>query len=85
LSEIVTKTFAINLRDEGKGMLRRYGWGGMLGILGRMLSLYVTSPAYRRFVKEVRENEITPANLDEYFGYGLYIGRKKCETRNGAL
>jgi len=76
LSEIITKTFAIDLRDEGKGMLRRYGWGGMLGIMGRMLALYVTSPAYRKFVKKVRENEITPTNLDEYFGYGLYVGRK---------
>ena len=77
LSEIITKTFAIDLRDEGKGMLRRYGWGGMLGIMGRMLSLYVTNPAYRKFVKEVRENEITPTNLEEYFGYGLYVGKKK--------
>lgn len=76
LSEIVTKIFAINLRDEGKGMLRRYGWGGLLGIVGRMLSLYVSNPAYREFVKEVRENEITPTNLEEYFGYGLYVGRK---------
>jgi ubiquinone/menaquinone biosynthesis C-methylase UbiE len=77
MGEIVAKTYAINLRNESKEMLRRYGWGGMLGILYRMLSLYATSPAYRRFVKEVRENEITPANLDEYFGYGLYVGRKK--------
>lgn len=77
LSDIVTKTFAIDLRNEGKGMLRRYGWGGVLGIIGRMLSLYATNPAYRKFVKEIRENEITPTNLDEYFGYGLYVGRKK--------
>jgi hypothetical protein len=77
MGEIVAKTYAINLRNESKEMLRRYGWGGMLGILYRMLSLYATSPAYRRFVKEVRENEITPANLDEYFGYGLYVRRKE--------
>jgi hypothetical protein len=41
-----------------------------------MLSLYAKSPAYRRFVKEVREGGVTPENLDEYFGYGLYVGRK---------
>jgi len=76
LGEIVAKTFAINVRNEGKGMLRRYGWGGMLRIFYRVLSLYATSPAYRKFVKEIRENEITPANLAEYFGYGLYVGRK---------
>ena len=76
LGEIVAKTFAINVRNEGKGMLQRYGWGGMLRIFYRVFSLYATSPAYRKFVKEIRENEITPANLDEYFGYGLYVGRK---------
>jgi arsenite methyltransferase len=64
LSEITTKIFAINLRDEGKGMLRRYGWGGMLSIMGRMLALYATNPAYRKFVKEVRVNEITPTSCD---------------------
>lgn len=77
LKEIVAKTFATSVRDEGRGMLRRYGWGGMLGIVCRMVSLYVTSPAYRKFVRQARENEITPANLDEYFGYGLYVGRKE--------
>ena len=76
LGEIVAKTYAIDVRNEGKGMLRRYGWRGMLSIMCRVLSLYATSPAYRKFVKQVRENEITPANLDEYFGYGLYVGRK---------
>ena len=76
LGEIVAKTFVINVQNEGKGMLRRYGWGGMLRIFYRALSLYVTNPAYRKFVKEIRENEITPVNLEEYFGYGLYVGRK---------
>jgi arsenite methyltransferase len=76
LHEITVKTYQINIKDESKGMLRRYGFGGLLGIMWRMLSLYIRNPAYRKFVKEVRENEITPANLDEYFGYGLYVGRK---------
>ncbi len=47
-----------------------------MGVLFRMLSLYARSPAYRRFVKGVREDGVTPDNLDEYFGYGLYVGRK---------
>ena len=76
LGEIVARTFAIDVRNEGRGMLRRYGWRGVLGIFYRVLRLYATSPEYRIFVKEIRENEVTPANLDEYFGYGLYVGRK---------
>ena len=74
--EIVVKTREVNVQDESKGILRRYGWGGMSGVLWRMLSLYVRSPAYRKFVKEMRQGGITPKDLDVYFGYGLYVGRK---------
>jgi hypothetical protein len=48
----------------------------MLRVTGRMLLLYARSPAYRKFVKEVRQGGITPPNLEEYFGYGLFVGRK---------
>jgi len=76
LREIVVRTFEINVRDETRGILQRYGCTGMLGVLCRTLSLYAKNPAYRRFVKKVREGGITPENLDEYFGYGVYVGRK---------
>lgn len=76
LKDIISKTYAINLQDESKGLLRRYGWGGAFGVMGRMLKLYFTSPAYREFVKGVRQTGVTPANLEEYFGYGLFVGRK---------
>jgi len=76
LRETVVKTYEVKVTDESRGILRRYGCGGLLGVLGRMLALYVKSPAYRKFVKEVQKEGITPKNLGEYFGYGLYIGRK---------
>ncbi len=76
LREITVRTYKINTQDEAKGILRRYGFGGMLRVLWRMLSRYARSPAYRRFVKGVREGGIIPENLDEYFGYGLFVGRK---------
>jgi ubiquinone/menaquinone biosynthesis C-methylase UbiE len=76
LKEIMAKTYAINTRDEAKGILRRYGFGGMLGVLGRMLLLYARSPAYRKFVRGVREGGVIPENLEEYFGYGLFVGLK---------
>ncbi len=50
--------------------------GGMLRVLWRMLLLYARSPAYRKFVKGVREGGVTPENLEEYFGYGFFVGRK---------
>lgn len=76
LREIVSKTYAINLQDEGKGILQRYGFGGMLRVMGRMLALYARSPAYRQFVQRVRQGGVVPANLAEYFGYGLFVGKK---------
>ena len=76
MREIVVRTYAVNVRNEAKEIFRRYGVVGMLGIWGRMLSLYARSPAYRRFVKGVREGGVAPENLNEYFGYGIYVGRK---------
>ena len=76
LREITARTYEINTRNEARGILQRYGCRGMLGVLCRALSLYARNPAYRRFVKEVREGGVTPENLDEYFGYGLFVGRK---------
>ena len=76
LKEITMKTYEIRTQEEEKGILQRYGWGGLLGVMGRMLLLYVRSPAYRKFVKEVRQGGVTPPNLEEYFGYGLFVGRK---------
>ena len=76
LREIVVRISEINVRNEARGILGRYGCRGMLRTMGRGLLLYAKSPAYRRFVKGVRGDGITPENLDEYFGYGVYVGRK---------
>jgi arsenite methyltransferase len=76
LREIAVQTCEIDPRNETRGILRRYGCGGMLVVFGRMLRLYARNPAYRRFVKNVRGDGVLPDNLEEYFGYGLYVGRK---------
>ena len=76
LRDIVARTLDVDTREEERAILRRYGLGQVLGITGRMLSLYARSPAYRSFVKRVREAGLIPANLHEYFGYGLFVGRK---------
>lgn len=76
LTEITVRTYTMKTQDEARGIVQRYGWGGMLGVTGRMLLLYARSPAYRKFVKEVRQGGVIPENLEEYFGYGLCVGRK---------
>ena len=76
LTEIAARSYPIKTQDEERGILRRYGWGGMLSVMGRMLLLYARSPAYRKFVKEASKGGIMPNNLEEYFGFGLFVGRK---------
>jgi len=76
LKEITLITYSINTHDEERGILRRYGTGGMLRVMGRMLLLYARSPAYRKFVKGVRQGGVIPDNLQVYFGYGLFVGQR---------
>jgi ubiquinone/menaquinone biosynthesis C-methylase UbiE len=76
LRDIVVRTYEVDVRNQTKGILQRYGCRGMLGIWGRMLRLYARNPAYRRFVRQISKDAVVPKNLDEYFGYGLYVGRK---------
>lgn len=76
LREIVVRIRAVDAKEETKGILQRYGLGGMLRSMGRALRLYLCNPAYRRFVKSVGQGGIVPENLDQYFGYGLFAGQK---------
>jgi ubiquinone/menaquinone biosynthesis C-methylase UbiE len=80
LTEIIEKVHEINVRDESRGILQRYGCGGIFGIYGRILLLYLKNPAYRKFLGEVNKVGMVPKNLDEYFGYGLYVGRKQNQS-----
>jgi arsenite methyltransferase len=76
LQDITSQLRPVDTKKESALLLRRYGCSGMIGNLFRMLSLYLRNPAYRRFVKGVRESGVVPQNLAEYFGYGMYVGRK---------
>ncbi len=76
LRDLVVRTSKIDTREEALGSFRRYGCGGFLQIIGRVLRLYLRNPEYRDFVRETREAGIIPKNTEEYMGYGLYVGRK---------
>jgi len=66
----------IDIKDEAGGIMRRYGFLSMMGILGRTFKLYLKNPSYREFARDLKKEGITPVNLPEYFGYGIYVGRK---------
>jgi ubiquinone/menaquinone biosynthesis C-methylase UbiE len=77
LIDIFQRTSTISTREESRGILERYGWCGFLGSLVRAFSLYLRNPAYREFLGSIREEGLTPPHLEEYFGFGIYIGKKE--------
>jgi len=66
----------IDIREEAAGIMRRYGFLKMMQVIGRTFKLYVRSSAYREFAKDIKKHGVTPENLTEYFGIGIYVGRK---------
>lgn len=76
LENIVVELGDVDPGQESRGLLQRYGTGSLLQSMGRALRLYLRNPHYRSFVRSVREQGVVPENLTEYFGYGLYVGRK---------
>jgi ubiquinone/menaquinone biosynthesis C-methylase UbiE len=76
LKDIFSRVSPISIAEESRGILERYGWGGVLRTLGRTLKLYLKNPAYRKFVRSLRQKGVTPPGLEEYFGFGIYVGRK---------
>ncbi|MBN1180103.1 MAG: methyltransferase domain-containing protein [Anaerolineae bacterium] len=77
LQAITTHTYPVDVKKEAGLLMRRYGCGSIIGTMLRALALYARNPAYRAFVKGVRQGGIVPENLSEYFGYGMYVGKKK--------
>lgn len=77
LVDIFQRTSTISTREESRGLLERYGWGGFLSSLVQAFGLYIRNPDYREFLKSISKEGLTPPDLDEYFGYGIYIGKKE--------
>jgi SAM-dependent methyltransferase len=76
LQDITVRIHPVDTKKEAGLLMQRYGVRGLLASTVRALRLYFRNPAYRKFVKDVREGGVIPENLAEYFGYGMYVGRK---------
>lgn len=73
---ISSEVHKIDIKDESRGIVRRYGWRRAFSIFWNMIRLYQKNPSYREFVRRVQSRGITPSNLNQYYGYGLYVGQK---------
>ena len=71
-----TRISEVKVQEETQGLVKRYGYLGMFKVLLRAAGMYLNNPEYRRFVKRVQKKGITPPNLTEYFGYGVFIAQK---------
>ena len=77
LEVIYTRVSEIKTSEETQGIIKRYGYLGMIKVLFRAAGIYINNPEYRRFVTRVQKKGITPPNLTEYFGYGIYVAQKQ--------
>ena len=68
LRDIVVRTHKAKALSDKRDNLE-----DLLRVWHRALSLYIRSSAFRRLIKEGLS---LPKNLLEYFGYGIYVGRK---------
>lgn len=76
LNVTYTRVSAIKTREETQGIIERYGYTGMFMVLLRAAGMYLNNSEYRKFVKRVQKKGITPPNITEFFGYGIYIAQK---------
>jgi len=77
LSDIMVKTYKFPLLGQFVSDIRMIGFTGIFKACGRLLSLYFKSPTCRKAIKEMKkEGWSPPKNLFEYYGYGIYVGRK---------
>jgi arsenite methyltransferase len=72
LRDIVVKTCEFDARREST-QLKRYRLGDMLRMFYRTLSLYVTSRAFRAYMKERKS---VPKDMFKHLGYAVCVGRR---------
>lgn len=73
LRDIGARTHDITVRSEARNRIRRVGVKHLVKLWCRALFLAVTRPAFRNLMKEALSE---PKELMEYWGYGVWVGRK---------
>jgi arsenite methyltransferase len=73
LKDVSASSSRITARSESADRLRQLGWSEVLQIWLRSLNLSLRSPEYRSLPKGALSD---PQELINYWGYGIYVGRK---------
>lgn len=77
LKDVVVRTYSLSNRAELMDRVRWFGFRGLLRNACRMLSFSLSSPANRQTMRELlKMSRDVPENFYEYYGYGIYVGRR---------
>ncbi len=76
LTPVYAQKYQIQIKDEVRGLLQRYGLAGLLRSSLRGIAMYFQRRDYREFLAETRKTGITPGNPQEFLGYGIIIASK---------
>jgi len=77
LKDIVVRTYKLSALSEFTDRIKLLGFKRILGAWYRFLSRCIVNSGYRKYTKKlIKESSHIPKGIFEYFGYGIYIGRK---------
>ncbi len=74
LRDVTGNAYHVDIPEEGKGRIQRYGCRGMLKVLWQTIKVFVKDPTSRDFLKDVTSS--VPKDMLRDMGYGVYAGRK---------
>ncbi len=76
LKNVAVRTYNLDVLSDFIGNIKRLRSEDFSRSLYRLLSLSISSSAFRRYVRETLPPLKIIKNINEYLGYGIYVGRK---------
>jgi len=76
LTDIRARTYDFNALSMWISELQRVGFKDIVRAWGSFFSLYIRSPMFRKYAKEITPSYAIIKNMFTYLGYGIYAGRK---------
>jgi SAM-dependent methyltransferase len=74
LDDVTSQARPVDVREEARGRMARFGCSGMLRILWRSVRVLLKDSSSRRTIQ--RATQTVPREIMKHMGYGVYVGRK---------
>jgi len=74
LVDVVAHQYKVNIRQEARGRIKRFGIRAMLLAVSRTIQSLFRDPSTRAVLKEATQK--VPGVIVKLMGYGVYVGRK---------